>query len=100
MAIIHTCDSKISCKDDSCLTEKWKLEYQLKKTGRGTNLNNVAFRKPLLRIVEASCIRDRVYVVEETPGLRESLSGDDQNKEETRNVVLVKDRSNWVQYFT
>jgi hypothetical protein len=100
MAIIHTCDSKISCKDDSCLTEKWKLEYQLKKTGRGTNLNNVTFRKPLLRIVEASCIRDRVYVVEETPGLRESLSGDDQNKEETRNVVLVKDRSNWVQYFT
>jgi hypothetical protein len=95
-AIIHTCESKVSCTDDSCLTEKWALEYQVKKIGR----SNKTYRHPVLQIVDASCIRDRVYVVEETPGVRESLSGGDGNMEETRTVVLVKDRSKWAQYFT
>jgi hypothetical protein len=72
------------------------LEYQVKKIGR----SDKTYRHPMLRIVDASCIRDRVYVVEETPGVRESLSGGDGNMEETRTVVLVKDRSKWAQYFT
>jgi hypothetical protein len=101
MAIIHTCESKEHSSDDSCLTEQWYMEYKQCTINaydpRSDTTKRKLVRKPVLRIVEADTLRDRVYVVEDSPGLRESLS----SKEETSLVVLVKDRKQyWPKYFT
>jgi hypothetical protein len=98
-ALIHTCGTKLSSSEDSCLTERWQLEYKTftrnvaKADG---NIVKLTYRRPPIYSMDASCIRDRVYVVEETPGLRETLKSND----ETSLVILVKDRKQWPKYFT
>jgi hypothetical protein len=103
MAIIHTCESKVHSIEDSCLTEPWNLEYKRSVVNAEILGSSVGeriqrhIRQPALRVVEVETLRDRVYVVEKSPGLRESLlSG-----EETTLVVLVNDRKTfWPKYFT
>ena len=89
--LIHSCESKTSSKEDSCLTERWYLEYELKNaTNRAAS--NVLL--PKLRVCEVACIADRVYVVEESPGHHETKAN------HSSLVVLVKKREMWIPYFT
>ena len=83
--LIHTCESKIDSKEDSCLTERWYLEY--------TKVNTKQY--PVLRVVRLTTIRDRVYVVQQDPVLYENIS-----EISPKLVVLVKKRSLWPKYFT
>jgi hypothetical protein len=100
-AIINTCKSKSHSMDASCWTERWNLEYNsvtvMAAMPGSDQLERKVIRKPALRVVDVKTIRDRVYAVEESPGLRESLSSD----EETTLVVLVKEcKKFWPHYFT
>jgi hypothetical protein len=87
--IIHTCETKTSSDEDSCLTERWELEYKEKRSGDDTIL------VPEFRIVDATTLRHRVYVVEENSGIHESIEED-----ESRLIVMVKPRSQWQSYFS
>ena len=89
MCLIHTCETKSDSDEDSCLTERWKLEYMKVKIG-----SDLVF-KPIFRVVNAATVRDRVYVVEEHCGIHESINEDD-----SCNIVLVKPRSQWGSYFS
>jgi hypothetical protein len=96
--IIHCCQSKKTSREDSCLTERWYLEYELNKKKRRKVMNQphvyMESKAPIIRTCEVSCIADRVYVVEETPGLQMIQANDSEL------VVLVKKREMWVPYFT
>ena len=87
---------KKTSREDSCLTERWYLEYEVNKTDkrRKYNSDNSEQLVPKLRICEVACIADRVYVVEETPGVHPTKN---QN---SSLVILVKKREMWVPYFT
>jgi len=89
MCLIHTCETKQSSDDDSCLTERWVMEYSRKK------VNNGFVECPVLRVVEATTIRDRVYVIEENMGLHENIEITD-----SKLVILVKPRGQWSNFFT
>jgi hypothetical protein len=84
--LIHTCESKIDSNEDSCLTERWYLEY--------TKINKDK-HYPVLRVVQLTTLRDRVYVLQQDPVLYEYISD-----VSPKLVVLVKKRSLWPQYFT
>jgi hypothetical protein len=101
-AIIVTCESKEHSLEDSCLNERWNLEHKNRLTVMAAVLGNnqsvcKVIREPSLRVVNVKTIRDRAYIVEESPGLRENLSSED----ETTLVVSVKEQKRfWPQYFT
>jgi hypothetical protein len=71
------------------LTERWNLEYS-----NGRQQNNNAFTTPLFRYCEVNSIEDRVFVVEESPGVWANL--DDKSPA----VVMVKHKRTWKDYFT
>jgi hypothetical protein len=52
-------------------------------------------KKTILRTIPCDAIRDRIYCIEETQGIPETISKDDPT-----GVVLVKKRALWPQYFT
>jgi hypothetical protein len=104
MCIVHCCSAKTDSAQDSCLTEVWYLEYetivinQMSLCGNGTGKiikSKVNKNRPLLRVVPCEAIRDRVYVVEENPGVYDTINPNDSTL-----VVLVKKRSLWPPYFT
>jgi hypothetical protein len=88
----HCTRTKLSCNDDSCLTERWNLEYRPKRidSPEGISVQQV----PVLEAYEVECIHDRLYVVEEDPGLHPILS------DKSDLVLLVKNRDMWPPYFT
>ena len=49
---------------------------------------------PTFRIVDVSNIHDRVYVLEESPGVHSELN------KESKLVIHVKKRETWSKYFT
>jgi hypothetical protein len=87
--IIHCTETKYNSDNDSCLTERWNLEYS-----NGRQQNNNAFTTPLFRYCEVNSIEDRVFVVEESPGVWANL--DDKSPA----VVMVKHKRTWKDYFT
>jgi hypothetical protein len=75
--------------NDSCLTERWNLEYE-SRPRRGRRQ-----RQPIFRYVEVDSIEDRVFVVEESPGVFAELQED-----MSTTVVMVKHKESWKNYFT
>ena len=49
---------------------------------------------PRLRVIDVANIHERIYVVEESPGIHNEL------KNKSKLVVLVKKREKWSSYFT
>jgi hypothetical protein len=88
LAVIHSTEYKNNSKDDSVLTERWKLEYKKE---------NVNLWESVLRIIDIETIMDSVYVMQETPGFLPLL---DKSRNETNLVVLVKKKNTWGTYFT
>jgi hypothetical protein len=89
--IIHCTATKLDSDNDSCLTERWKLEYETLRRGRRPPHPP---RRPLFRYVEVASIEDRVFVVEETPGVCADL------QDLSSSVVMVKHKHMWKTYFT
>jgi hypothetical protein len=85
-------ESKISSEDDSCLTERWNLEYaEYIPFGQRRPRPYLC---PKLRYCHISCVETSVYVVQENPGLLEQMENDNSV------VVLVKKKPTWKMYFT
>jgi hypothetical protein len=87
--IIHCTDTKLNSNKDSCLTERWNLEYEARPR-RG-----IRHRQPIFRYVEVDTIEDRVFVVEESPGVFAELQQD-----MSTSIVMVKHKDTWKNYFT
>jgi hypothetical protein len=86
--IIHCTETKLNSDKDSCLTECWNLEYNQRRGNR----NNT--QRPLFRYCEVVCIEDRVFVVEESPGVWAELY------DKSSCIVMVKHSRMWKDYFT
>jgi hypothetical protein len=100
MSIVQSCITKENSNEDSCITERWYLEYENRAVRSVSNeivqTDIVTYiTTPVLRVTPCGNIIDRVYVVEETQGVYESITDDHSCL-----VVLVKKRSQWKKYFT
>ena len=91
--IIHCCDYKNNSIDDSCLTEKWNLEY--KKISSNNKNNRVQVSIPILRVCDLSSIEDRIFVIQETPGEQSILE-----RNMSSSMILIKKKETWASYFT
>ena len=91
--IIHCCDYKNNSIDDSCLTEKWNLEY--KKISSNNKNNRVQVSIPILRVCDLSSIEDRIFVIQETPGEQSILE-----RNMSSSIILIKKKETWASYFT
>ena len=90
--LIHCTETKKHTRNDSCLTERYHLEYYAPKRNRKGDLT----QKPIFRIVDVKNIHDRAYVVEQYPGVHGEIE-----KEHGSNLVIhVKKRNLWSKYFT
>jgi hypothetical protein len=87
--VIHCTETKINSDNDSCLTERWNLEYNIPR-----QRNRCRGIFPLFRYCEVDSIDDRVFVVEESPGVWSDL------QDMSSLVVLVKHKNKWKDYFT
>jgi hypothetical protein len=87
--VIHSTETKVSSDRDSCLTELWNLEYT-NRLQRNRNVANI----PLFRYCEVKSIEDRLFVVEESPGVWSEL------QDMSSSVVMVKHKNRWKDYFT
>ena len=55
---------------------------------------------PVIQNVSTDVIDRRIYVIEETPQLNETISlEDEKNKTKSRTVVFIRDRTHWPEYF-
>ena len=90
--LIHCCEYKKTSIKDSCLTECWDMEYVLINKDKGTGRKKDVYAK--LRICDMACIDDRIFVIEESPGVH-YIKG-----EHSSSVILVKKRYMWAPYFT
>ncbi len=91
--VIHCCNYKYNFIDDSCLTEKWNLEY--KKISRNHKNNRVQVFVPILRVCDLSSIEDRIFVIQETPGEQSVLECNMSSS-----IILIKKKEMWASYFT
>ena len=102
--IIHSTESKKESIHDSCLTERFYLEYEKKMitvNRQTTNRRNIM--TPKFRIVDVESIHERIYVVEETPGIHSEIimNRDTDEKNKKNNLVIhVKKWETWGTYFT
>jgi hypothetical protein len=88
--LFHCTETKVHSYEDSCLTERWKLEYDSRRIPRTRN----TIQTPIFRYCDVESIVDRVFCVEESPGIWVELG------EESRSVIIVKHTRMWKQYFT
>jgi hypothetical protein len=105
--VVHPCTYSTH-EEDSRLVECWELDYQTKRvvvpnlTVEGNILDEVRELRvevPNLTIVEASSVRERIYVVEEMPGFKGYIRRD-VNPEQSKRVVYVRDRKEyWPHHF-
>ena len=103
-ALVHCCVDSTH-EDDSVICERWNLEYTQQHRKHVTDMDgkhtqrNQMILVPVIRSVPVDSIVDRVFVVEETPGIHESLNMD--NPDHSTLVLLVKDRDqHWACNFT
>ena len=88
--IIHSTESKKESIHDSCLTERFYLEYEKKiitVNRQTTNRRNIMI--PKFRIVDVESIHERIYVVEETPGIHREIIMNRDNDEKNKKSNLV-----------
>ena len=81
--VVHSCSEQITQGEEfSVLTEKWLREY---KARRGFPANTLF---PVFCTVAAETIQNPQFVMENTPGLRESVDSD----VDSLTMILAKDR--------
>ena len=110
--LVHGCDfrqKKKQASGDTVLLESWELAYhdlyhQLPASLRGRRYDgskegrDKGYRAPHLSWVRLTSIVARCLVVEEEPGVHETVPVRD--KREKRKVWLVRDHSDWAKQFT
>ena len=122
LALVHACNyrTKPLRKHDTVLTEAWQLEYrepsvptsmlegdartrkrarplyELKKNKNKKNSKKDSLLEPVLTWVPLNTIQDRVFVMEEIPGLKEQVLNEGA---EYCAVVLVKKWPLWADGF-
>lgn len=90
-ALIHPCKWKERSDMDTVLTEVWCQEFKW----RGQDAT------PVVEVVSVKSIMGLCLVIEEVPGLKESVSrGDEGFSEEFDVALLVRDRKSWGDHFT
>jgi hypothetical protein len=98
--LFQTTITKESSENDSCLTERWNLEYHEVRTRlpRGATAQQrratPAEFCPTIRYCSIHCLEESVYVVQEDPGLYGHMG------EDSTVVVLVKKKPSWKIFFT
>ena len=93
--IIHCTDTKNVSEFDSCLTERFVLEYKQQFIPRIHRKDNITHMEvPRLRVIDVGNIHERIYVVEESPGIHNELN------KKSKLVEFVKKREKWSTYFT
>jgi hypothetical protein len=98
----HPTMEKISSDEDSCLTERWNLQYVPKRYKHDGKY--ILVQAPDITLYEVQSIVDRIYVVEEDPGIHAELGYKSSIHAELEYrsslVLLVKKREMWPKYFT
>ena len=86
MALVHACRPWMQKNYDrtSAITESWHLQYIHDEH----LVNNPLPMRPFYSAIEASCLTDNIFLVEETPGLYKSLPC----VEFTGHVIYIFDR--------
>ena len=99
-AVVHCCDFPRSEKDteqDSCLMKCWSLEYQpseAKGNKKRKRCGEMLEYNPLIREIPISCLNRSIFVVEEYPGVHDSLPAN------RRCIYHVSEQREWSQEFT
>jgi hypothetical protein len=102
LALIHPTEFT-DHSDDSCLTEAYNLSYRKTKEKRAhvqTDGTFGAFKTvylPALELIRVDTIVDSAFVIEEFPGIQESVVKED--KDFSSRVLLVKKRKIWGEDF-
>jgi hypothetical protein len=99
LALIHPTEC-MDHRDNSCLTESYKLSYKKTKNKAeqchckddGTFGEPKMVLFPALELVDVDAIVDAAYVIEEYPGVRESIVREDSGF--ANRVLLVKPHKN------
>lgn len=95
-AIIQTVNDKETSEGDSCL-KIWQQEYQLvNEPGITKTKEDGVYVEPYIPIVEFEAIVDRIYVIEEYPGLIVKIN----STADIPQIVMVKPKDYWKNYFT
>ena len=110
--LVHGCDFRLEgyqCRDDSVLLEHWELAYHdlskfLPREGRGRNFDgsrsdDTKYIAPQLSWIRPESIMCRCLVIEEEPGIPETITGL-PGKEKKNKVLLVRKRARWPIEFT
>ena len=97
--LIHSTETKTNSIHDSCLTERFYLEYERKIVVNNQNIRRNVLQ-PKFRIVDVQNIHERIYVVEETPGIHSELNNLEENNKKSNLVLHVKKYETWGNYFT
>ena len=95
LALVHCCEWRENSFDDTVITEMWDLEYTLP----GKDKRHRKYRKAVIRCVHASALTSSVFVVEESPGVKEGFLTTADPPVSTR-VLVVKPRTQWAKAFT
>ena len=98
-ALVHGCVDRDGDQYEfgSVLTESWHLEYGLQKRKNNVNPNrpNTVWC-PILRWIRIAQIVDRVFVVEESPGIPRELPYKDHKKSNVfRSAILLRKYEEW-----
>ena len=99
-AVVHCCDFPRSEKDteqDSCLMKCWSLEYQpseAKGNKKRKRCGEMLEYNPLIREIPISCLNRSIFVVEDYPGVHDSLPAN------RRCIYHVSEQREWSQEFT
>jgi hypothetical protein len=91
--VFHCTETKHDSLEDSCLTERWNLEYKIQRDMTDRRNRNQKL-VPVFRYCAVESIVDRVLCVEETPGICVEL------EKKSKLVILVKHTKVWKKYFT
>jgi len=93
-------EEPLSDDGESCLCQQYNVETRECHI-QNSNKERIKVLRPKLRLVSIESIVERVFVVEETPGLREHyIASPDPSKNATTDIVLVKNRRRvWVNEF-
>jgi hypothetical protein len=112
--LVHGCEYRTTKEDigqDSVLLEHWKLAYHdlskyLPRIGRGINYDgtkmsprDLPYKAPHLTWVRPENVLCRCLVIEEEPGIFETLPEDGNNRAKN-DVLLVRQHKQWPLEFT
>ena len=112
-ALVHACEFRSDNHLDSVLTEVWRLEYARTSKRRPAREETkhqpaeeaASYYKAIVRCVDIKSIVDRVFVLEEWPGLHEGFwwtgrtNGVEDGFAYQNSVIMVQKRRLWAKHF-